>query len=110
MRDEIVGERRIVRGWTYRMIRTFDGVVGGVAAGCVTVSVRPPAITVPVRAAPVVLLAVVTLIVPVPVLAPVTAIHADAVVAVHWHPAEVVMPTLIVLPAGGAVTLSVDSE
>lgn len=36
----------------YRTILKFDGVEGGVMGPCVMVSVRPPAVTVPVRERP----------------------------------------------------------
>lgn len=71
-----------------------DGGDGGlVLAACVTVNARPAMVSVPVRAAPVLLAAVnVTDPLPVPVAPDVTVIHSTALVAVHWHvlPAETV--------------------
>jgi len=64
-----------------------------VLAACVTVNARPAMVSVPVRAAPVLLAAVnVTDPLPVPVAPDVTVIHSAALVAVHWHvlPAETV--------------------
>jgi hypothetical protein len=77
---------------------------GGGAAGCVTVNVWPPIVSVPVRAAPVFAAALnVTDPLPVPAAPAVIVIHVALLVAVHAHAACVVTATFPVPPPAATV-------
>jgi hypothetical protein len=80
-------------------------------AACVTVTVCPAIVSVPVRAAPVVLAATVKFVEPRPdIEAPlVTVIHETDDVEVHGQLEPVVTAMLLFVPVDGAVRLVVDT-
>ena len=82
-----------------------------VAPACVTVTVCPAMVTVPVRAEPEVFSAIdsVTVPEPVPLVPPVTVIHDALLTAVHAHPVPAVTPTLPVDVADVTDRLVVDN-